>query len=299
VLPDISDYRAADISKSLDEAHLKAGMKALAKLHAVSYAFFNSISSVEQSGALNQLKDPLVGAGVDPAAREKAKNGLIGQLEGIVGGLKRGEGGQGLLQWTQGLKGSIYNIYKNARQPNSIFSVLCHGCPTPRNIVFAYKDGLPVDAKLVNFSSGSYSCAVSDLQVFINTGGDITAREDFLLRFVYYETLVTVLKSFGVKDILSFDDLKKEYVKQRLYGYLESSFLLSSYSGSSVSPLAGVSSGKISSSREVNSKILGKFSPMVKVSAVAAFSSGPAVKEDEFSFNEKIVDMMSRASNVK
>ena len=67
---------------------------------------------------MGQLGDPLGGVGVDPAAREKAKKALLGQLEGIVGGLKRGEGGLGLTSWTQGLKGAITNIYKDARQPN-------------------------------------------------------------------------------------------------------------------------------------------------------------------------------------
>ena len=39
---------------------------------------------------------------------------------------------------------------------------------------------------------------MTDFHTFVNTASD-NARDDFLLRFVYYETLVTVLKTLGGK----------------------------------------------------------------------------------------------------
>ena len=38
----------------------------------------------------------------------------------------------------------------------SALSVLCHGSPTPQNVVFLYKDGLPVEAKVGNISSNYF-----------------------------------------------------------------------------------------------------------------------------------------------
>ena len=62
-------------------------------------------------------------------------------------------------------------------------AALCHGAPAVSNLVFQYSEaGLPVDAKLQNFSQALFAPAVTDLLVFINTAGDNTAREDFLLR---------------------------------------------------------------------------------------------------------------------
>merc|ERR1712215_74013 len=108
---------------------------------------------------------------------------------------------------------------------------------------------------------------------------------DFLLRFVYYETLVTVLKTLGVKNgIISFDDLKKEYVKKRLYGYLESSRLLcasgkpSSVKRRTVSITPQTTNGKV-----VNSRILGTFVPKAKVVAVGA--------EENENLGDKITEM--------
>jgi len=283
-LPDISAYRAADCGSYLDEAHLKAGMKALAKLHAVSFAFFAS-----NREALPRLAD----SALNTDDKEALKQKLDLQVEGLVSLLSKVSGlSQGVLEWAKGLKRVVHNVYREAKQYSSVFSVLCHGSPSPKSIVFAYKDDVPVDAKVVDFSSCSYSSAATDLQVFINTGGDNTAREDFLLRFVYYETLVTVLKSLGVKDPISFEDLKKEYIKKRLFGYIESSFLLTSSAGPPKAVPAQTQS-RISGSREVNSKILGKFSPKAKVAAVAAFSSGQKSPTD------KIVEMVSRAAKIK
>merc|ERR1711990_532905 len=96
------------------------------------------------------------------------------------------------------LSSSLYNIYKEARQSSSKLSVLCHGRPTANNILFLYNDqNIPTEAKFINFSHSCVASPLSDLLVLMN-------------------------------DIIDFEELKMEKQKQSLYGYIESSILLSS-----------------------------------------------------------------------
>merc|ERR1712212_619527 len=140
------------------------------------------------------------------------------------------------------------------------------------------KDSVPVEAKFLDFSRARIASAATDLLAFIHTSGDSTAREDFLIRFVYYETLVTSMKSLGVREpVISYDDLKAECVRKRLYGYVESAALLAASVNGVPPPLGSVDDQpkKVTSGRAVNSKILGTFVPSstkVKVAAVTAFS---------------------------
>ena len=41
-----------------------------------------------------------------------------------------------------------------------------------------------------------------------------------MLRFVYFETLASILKSFGFENLIDFETLKKEYKNKETYGAL-------------------------------------------------------------------------------
>merc|ERR1712123_434350 len=222
IFPDISAYKQCN-QRTLDETHLKAGVRALAKLHAISFAYFNrsSDSVKEFSEVLKVLVDRHYQPAATPEDKNEAKKILERQFENIVSTIAGSKAATQVDQ-VKTLKHMLYNIYKEGRQSSSVFSVLCHGCPTVDNMVFPYnKDNIPVDAKLVNFSDARIASSMTDFHTFINTAGGNT-RDDFLLRFVYYETLVTTLKSLGLKnDIITYDDLKMEFAKKNLYAYIE------------------------------------------------------------------------------
>merc|ERR1712013_370861 len=297
IFPDISAYRPCKQS-TLDETHLKAGVKALAKLHAISYTYFNrSFDSVKEfSEVLKLLVDRHYQPAATPEDKAEAKRMLEKMFEGIVTTMEK----TGQVEQVKTMKNMLYNIYKEGRQSSSVFSVLCHGCPTVQNMVFLYnKEDIPVDAKLVNFSDARIASSMTDLHTFINTAGDNT-RDDFLLRFVYYETLVTALKSLGLKnDIITFDDLKLEFVKKKLYAYIESSNILCSADkpsfGKRSKPVS--MTPRSSNGNVVNSKILGKFAPKaVAVGALSPINKADGEDDDKM---EKIVRMMTKAINIK
>jgi len=299
IFPDISDYKQSN-SRILDEAHLKVGVKALAKLHATSYAYFNRNSDGVQE--FSEILKVLVDKHFQPVAtaedKSEVKSLLDGQFENIITLLSESVSSS-QLDRIKTLKGMLYNVFKEGRQSSSVFSTFCHGCPTVENFLFLYsEDGNPVDAKLVNFSNARIASSMTDFHTFVNTASD-NARDDFLLRFVYYETLVTVLKTLGVKNgIISFDDLKKEFVKKKLYGYIEASCILSA-AGKPVTtkksaPLTRVN--KSGGGNMVESKILGKFAP--KIVAVGSFSPKQPKAEDDNEVIEKVAQLMTKAVNI-
>lgn len=291
IFNDIKLYQKQSLDKVLDEAHLKAGMKALAKLHAISYAYFNkSENNIKEFAEVLKL---LVHHEYQPSATHNDKAQAKIQLEkkfmAIFGILEDQNEGKKVLDQAKGLKNVLYNVYKEANQSSSPFSVLCHGSPTLRNIIFLYNaEGIPVEAGFVDFSKASYSSAVTDIHLFLNTAGDNTAREDFLLRFVYYETLASSLKALGVKEIIGWEDFKAEFVKKRLHGLIAGSGYLASIATRGVAPSP---KRQDSVNKVVHSKILGKF-----VSKKVSPSAAPASDEGEkVDINAKICDMMARA----
>jgi len=288
-LDDISNYSSC-VDKVLDEAHLKVAVRAMARLHALSLVHLaNDVATAKSLAEPGYTKDQ---QGPTKAALEASWSGLAEKL------------GEGEKAKAGKLQPALFNLYRQARQAESALSVLCHGSPTPDKVVFLYKEGVPVEAKFLDFSSARIASAATDLLAFIHTAGDSTAREDFLIRFVYYETLVTSMKSLGVREpVISYDDLKAECVRKRLYGYVESANLLAKSVTVSPAPLGRTEDQpkKVTNGRAVNSKILGTFVPSstkVKVAAVTAFSS-----KDEGAFDkatvDRVTDLLSRAVNVK
>merc|ERR1712013_56198 len=156
------------VSKGVYRAVIEAGVKALAKLHAISYAYFNrsSDSVKEFSEVLKLLVDHHYQPAATPEDKAEAKRMLEKMFEGIVTTMEK----TSQVEQVKTMKNMLYNIYKEGRQSSSVFSVLCHGCPTVQNMVFLYnKEDIPVDAKLVNFSDARIASSMTDLHTFINT----------------------------------------------------------------------------------------------------------------------------------
>merc|ERR1719239_973140 len=170
-LDDISNYSPC-VDNVLDEAHLKVAVRAMAKLHALSLVYLtNDVGAAKSLAEPGYTRDQ---QGNTKAALEASWSGLFEKL----GEGERAKAGK--------LLPMLFNLYRQARQAETALSVLCHGSPTPQNVVFLYKDGVPVEAKFLDFSRARIASAATDLLAFIRSAGNSTAREDFLIRFVYY-----------------------------------------------------------------------------------------------------------------
>jgi len=280
---DASDeYKALDVEKQLDEIHLKVGMKALARLHAHTFLHFNKNPGLAAKFGNNSF--------ADTEQKLAVKSNLENKMVGIAAVLDN-IGEEVLVNNVNNLKGNVFNIFREANTSPSVMACLAHGMPTLANLEFKYFDSMPTDARFTSFESSSFGSGIPDLHIFINTSGENVAREDFLLRFVYYETLAATLKSQGEKISFTYDDMKTEFVQKRLHGYLQSAAILSG--------TADVKPEKVVTAPEpvpvqkvptrpgpmkpVESKILGAFNPTLqaKVMSVNAIQEVPKKKKVE------------------
>jgi len=306
------DYKSLDIETPLDEMHLKVGMKALAKLHAYTFLQFDRNPGLSSKFSKASY--------TDGQQRNFVKADLENKMVAIAAVLDN-IGEEMLVNNVNNLKGNVFNIFREANTSPSVMPCLAHGMPTLANMEFKYFDSMPIDARFKNFDSSNYGSGIPDLHTFINTSGENVAREDFLLRFVYYETLASILKSQGTKIGFSYDDMKTEFVQKRLHGYLHSAAILAGTtdvvvkeevapSPVQVLPKMPVAPGPM---RPVESKILGTFKPALgaKIMAVNAIQEVPAKKQvvkaaatngnnkDDIKFPaDRIASMMQKAVKV-
>jgi len=295
ILPDVSSFKYHDSNIALDEIHMKVGVRALARLHAISYAYFNRSSDNVQdfSAMLKVLVDHHYQPTASSQDKDEARAALEAVFDNLIKVLEQNSADTSVIERSKTLRSMMFKLYKEARQSSSTFSVLCHGQPTLDNILFLYDDkGTPVDAKFVNFSNCRIATPMSDFLVFTNSNAADQSREDFMLRFVYYENLVSTLKQLGVKnDIIDYDGIKLEKQKQTLYGLIEAaSLLLTSSDSASLTKKSPVPSHPVKAKR-IQSKILGDFSPRDSSSSLT--NGHDDVNEN---IGDRIVELMERAT---
>lgn len=158
----------------------------------------------------------------------------------------------------------IFNIYKEALEGQSNFSTVCHGFPTSQTFMFQY-DGkssdVPVGVEIVGFDEARYTNAMTDLHILFGTslGAEIQNRANFLLRFVYHETLTYTMQSLKVnsKDIIEFEDLQKEFKRTETFGKLASAMHLALNTEPKHMSIVRKQNPTTGSQKGVYSKILG------------------------------------------
>lgn len=268
ILDDLKDYRKLEDKTGLDLEHVKCVLKGLAKFHALSYVYFNQGNEdVQQfSEDLKMMIDRYYQKSANPTDKQSKRDHLDMEFRRVLSLLRTvDEEGVALANEAEKLFGDdLYNIFQRAHLSSNRFSVLCHGNPVPSNMYFLYNDRQsPVDVKFVGFENAVYGQVGVDLQLFLNTvlGPKIDDQAEFLLRFVYYENLAASLKLLGAdRNVLSFDDLFKEFKKLNTYGCLVGCMHLAHQTPSVGSPFVSSNSSNHTNGdgqRGFESKILG------------------------------------------
>ena len=244
VFDDLRLYRAASVTDNgqFDLNHGKLALKSLAKLHAISFAFFEKgqddldFRTNKFPNILDILVDkqfqqtlPECQGGVQEKLRSKFEN-----LLKVVRATKDEEGGGNIVaeKLQKKFNGQrLFTPFKDALATHSPFSVVCHGFPALQKNSFKFlydeETGLPVKAELVKFENARYASAVTDVQILLNTSldSDIESQTDFLLRFVYHQTLVSTLRALNIsfEQIVDVDELVKEFKRTQVFGRLAAS----------------------------------------------------------------------------
>ncbi len=238
----LKSYKTFRDDTGFDLEHMKVALKGLAKLHGMTYAYFNK--SGDDVKAFSDVLKLVVDRHYQPwAAKEdilRKKQELVRKFEFVMQTISAtDEEGERLAAAARtkfgGSNGGdrLYDIFKDANRSSSHFSVLCHGALTPNNVHFLYNDEKrPVDVKFTGFTNAVYAHAVTDLQSFfgISMGPKLEEQAEFLLRFVYYETMVKTLLSLAINPevttIISFEQLRKDFKTKEVYGCLSGAMYL-------------------------------------------------------------------------
>ncbi len=139
--------------------HMKLALKSLARLHAISFAYFtNGTDDIKAfSEALKLMIDRHYQPSASPEDRTKAKDKLSASFDNLLNVISGTDGGSSLAKKAKSkFSDRLYNIYKDAHASSSNFSVLCHGFPVQENLRFSFAKegnmrGKAIDAKLINF----------------------------------------------------------------------------------------------------------------------------------------------------
>ncbi len=302
IMDDISSYKTVSSGSFLDLDHMKQALKALARLHAMSYAYFNRGSDdVKQfSEALKMIVAKQYQQQAQPEDKNAAKDFLERMFENMLGVVTSNGGDDLSKRAAKKFSGQLYPIYKDAFASTSAFSVLNHGFPQPENMYFSYdSEGRPTDVKLTGFQRARYAHAATDLQLLFSASAAdrVDDQTEFLLRIVYFETLSSTLRSLGAASTIDFDAFKKSFRKLQVFGCLSGAMKLAetlspmpksasasikrlqSQTSTGSTSNYGVPTRRATGKRVFESKIVGNFggsSAPPKASASAAATPAPA-----------------------
>lgn len=146
----------------LDLDHMKLALKTLAKLHAMTYAYFNNAKTDVKDFAvtLRLMVDRYYQPSASSEDKSQAKKELEANFEHLLQVVSTVQDGPAIVKKAKSKFGDrLYAIYKDAHSTSSSTNgVLCHGYPVQDSFMFAYQKegtlaafGKPVNAKLIKF----------------------------------------------------------------------------------------------------------------------------------------------------
>lgn len=138
IFDNIEEYKTYTNEEGLDLAHMKQALKALGKLHAMTYAYFQR-GDADVKGFSEILK-VMIDKNFQPSASASDKQEAIDILakgfDNLMALIKNvGADGAEVAEKARKKFGDrLYAICKDANVSTSKFSVLCHGNPAPSNL---------------------------------------------------------------------------------------------------------------------------------------------------------------------
>ncbi|KAG8278122.1 uncharacterized protein LOC124365744 [Homalodisca vitripennis] len=212
-------YRLAKEKAFMDYDHLALAMAKLGKFHALSFAakndtpneFFNLVKSLKESSWVEDnpfyyVIKSCVHRAVDPI-------------------IKKGKHVEVLKRFLDRIDDSVCNFMLDLVTSEEPLAVLCHGDFCRNNILFKYTEGKPTNVKFFDVATARYSSTMIDISFFLLLNSSPQVRQAHLedLLTIYHQALSTAVPGTTVP---SLEDIKEEFSKKALYGFMHCSFFL-------------------------------------------------------------------------
>lgn len=213
-----SGYRMGNRKESLDLAHCRLCIQAIAKFHSSSY-FLKTTKSDELDALMSKISCfSLVGSFYSRM--------IENAVTGCIKILKNYEDDTTIAQVIPKIEKLVGNGLEKmvSLTPSERLAVLCHGDFWMNNIIFRYnRENVLNDIKMLDFQASRFQSFAVDLWTFFYTSMKPAVLENNLEEIVklYFNTFVSSLNSrVPQSNIPKYDEVMNELCEKQLYGFL-------------------------------------------------------------------------------
>ena len=227
VLEDLKQfgYKMAVRQEGLDLEHCRITLRALARLHAASFALYKSDPSIMDVFEEGMFKDTVENRKFRQSLFNVNINSLASKVETWDGYERFGPKLRELIPT------AVDSMIEAVTPKENSFNVLNHGDCWVNNMLFRYcpQTGKVEDMRFVDFQVARFTSPALDLQYFIiNSATDdlrFNQMEDLLEE--YYSELADFMKALKLEaHLISLQKLKDEYHEKDMFGLLNACTVL-------------------------------------------------------------------------
>ncbi|XP_045114676.1 uncharacterized protein LOC123506551 isoform X2 [Portunus trituberculatus] len=218
----VDGFKMFDRKKGMDKAHATLVVRELARLHAASV-----VAQDKMSEPIEDTHDFLMEDFDTLEMPDGKKIFEIVFASNLTNGAKMAEkigGYEKVAEWLNSKSKEGLSMFVDCiRSKNEPFNVVCHGDCWNNNILFKYDEaGKPIDVRLIDLQICRKATPATDLNYFMYTSLNGPERKENLQSFleIYYDTFLQVLSRAGKTMPFSLEELKKEYHRMNLFGFL-------------------------------------------------------------------------------
>ncbi|KAK7082820.1 hypothetical protein SK128_022979 [Halocaridina rubra] len=212
-------FRKSNKKRGFNSGHTILVMEEIARLHASSVLLQKRYPESDLTTKYKLLSVDF--PNLQSHHKDYVSNILTWGIESSLVLLRNAGGHEKAVDWITRHKASVMDVMEDMVQRTSTFDVLCHGNCWNNNILFRYdSNGEPVDVMLLDFQRSRMASLATDLNYFLlmSLNGDTRQHgtETFLEK--YFEEFHEVLQSAEVPMPFTFQELRLEYKRKRLFG---------------------------------------------------------------------------------
>ncbi|CAD7091503.1 unnamed protein product [Hermetia illucens] len=209
-------YILADRVKGLDEEHCGLVFEKLAKFHAASIVLAKMQPQIFQMLSVDRFAK-------NDGNQDMMQRTLLNNFEHFAKVVETWPGFKDTPEKIRRFMSTIpQNMAKWCGPSNEEIKVLVHNDLWVNNILFKYKDGMPVDLYFIDYQGSVYSSPGIDFSHFFYTSPQfdvLNQKRDLLIEGYYYKTFKSTLENLGYSPIPTLENILEEIKKRETVGF--------------------------------------------------------------------------------